>query len=354
LTDLVVRQLQKSFGGPPVLSGLDLAVPEGALAAIVGPSGSGKTTLLRIVAGFERADEGSVAFGGLEVDGARFVPPEERGVGYVPQEGALFPHLNVVRNVGFGLPRAERSVRAAEVIELVGLGGLERRYPHELSGGQQQRVALARALAVRPRLVLLDEPFSSLDAGLRASVRGDVKAVLRAAHTTAVLVTHDQDEALSFADLVGVLRDGRIVQLDAPARLYQRPVDPGIAAFVGQANFLPAVMEDDRARCAMGTLAVVDPPQAGAKVTLLLRPEHVSLEDASGGDAGLAGTVPGVVLDLEYFGHDAIVRVALGTGQAGPVEEAVEVVARVAGREPPPPAAQVRLRVTSPCRVWVD
>src|SRR5580700_11123776 len=214
MRQLAVSGLHKAFGPHPVLTGVELTVPAGSFTAILGPSGSGKTTLLRLLAGFERADAGTIAIGDRVVDGpgSTHVPPERRQIGYVPQEGALFPHLTVAANVGFGLPaRQRRGARTEELLEAVGLAGMGSRYPHQLSGGQQQRVALARALAIRPGIVLLDEPFSSLDAGLRSSVRQDVARVLAEARTTAVLVTHDQDEALSMASRVAVLRDGQFV-----------------------------------------------------------------------------------------------------------------------------------------------
>src|SRR5580698_1872305 len=209
-----VTGLHKAFGTHPVLTGLDLEVPEGSLTAILGPSGSGKTTLLRLLAGFDRADRGEIVIGGTVVDDDRtHVPPERRRIGYVPQEGSLFPHLTVAANVAFGLSRKGRRFGEAEsLLAAVGLEGLGKRYPHQLSGGQQQRVALARALAIEPAVVLMDEPFASLDAHLRASVRADVQRIFHEAGTTAILVTHDQDEALSVADLVAVLRDGRIAQ----------------------------------------------------------------------------------------------------------------------------------------------
>src|SRR5580692_10367184 len=240
MTQLVVTGLHKAFGDHPVLTGLDLEVPAGSLTAILGPSGSGKTTLLRVLAGFERGDAGTVTIGGSVVDGPdAHLAPERRQIGYVPQEGALFPHLTVAANVGFGLPsRQRRGPRTAELLAMVGLTGMGRRYPHQLSGGQQQRVALARALAIRPEVVLLDEPFASLDAHMRASVRADVQQICRAAGTTAILVTHDQDEALSMADRVAVLRDGRIVQYAAPQDLYMLPADPALARFIGDANLL--------------------------------------------------------------------------------------------------------------------
>ena len=249
MTQLAVAGLDKRFGAHQVLAGLNLDVPAGSLTAILGPSGSGKTTLLRVLAGFEHADAGTVRIGSAIADGPGvFLPPERRRIGYVPQEGSLFPHLTVAANVAFGLSRRNwgrerRARRCAELLEAVGLGGLDRRYPHQLSGGQQQRVALARALAIQPEVVLLDEPFASLDAHLRASVRADVQQLLKESGTTTVLVTHDQDEALSTADRVAVLRDGGIAQCAAPQELYCRPVDADMARFIGEANLIPGVLQ---------------------------------------------------------------------------------------------------------------
>jgi iron(III) transport system ATP-binding protein len=216
-----LRGVVKSFGATPVLRDVELTVPEASITAVLGVSGSGKTTLLRLIAGFEQLDSGTIAIGGRVLDdGQRSVNPQYRGIGYVPQDGALFPHLTALGNVGFGLARRERA-SALALLELVGLAGLERRYPHQLSGGQQQRVALARALAIRPRVMLLDEPFSSLDAPLRAGLRRDVARILADAATTTVLVTHDQQEARALADRIAVLEDGcmlaRAGQADADA-----------------------------------------------------------------------------------------------------------------------------------------
>ena len=212
---------------------------QGSFTAVLGASGSGKTTLLRVIAGFERIESGVVRLGTTVFDDGRTsLPPERRRIGYVPQDGALFPHLRVAANVGFGLPRSSRR-KVGALLEAVGLTGLERRYPHQLSGGQQQRVALARALAIEPEVVLLDEPFSSLDAAMRASVRQEVAQILRARGTTTVLVTHDQDEALSMAERVAVLADGRIVANARPEELYRSPLDADLAGFVGEANLLP-------------------------------------------------------------------------------------------------------------------
>ena len=257
---LDVVDLHKSFGTHPVLSGLDLSVPAGSFTAILGSSGSGKTTLLRLLAGFDRPDRGVVKIGERLVDGAAIhVRPEQRRIGYVPQEGGLFPHLTVAANVGFGLSRAARRGKVNELLELVGLADLGRRYPHQLSGGQQQRVALARALAVGPEVVLLDEPFASLDAHMRASVREEVQRILQASATTTLLVTHDQDEALSLADRVAVLRDGKIAQHATPQEIYARPLDDRLARFVGEANLIAGVLDGalspDATRQAPGAVA---------------------------------------------------------------------------------------------------
>ena len=245
MSALEVTDVWKSYGATPVLRGVSLSVADSSLTAILGASGAGKSTLLRVVAGFEAADAGTVSLGGaLTDDGRRRVPPERRQIGYVPQDGALFPHLTVRANAAFALPRRERrGAFVNEMLDLVGLADFGRRYPHELSGGQQQRVAIARALASRPKLVLLDEPFAALDASLRSSVRADVLGALRATDTAGVLVTHDQDEALSCADSVAVLHDGVILQVGEPRSVYSAPADPWTAAFLGTANLLPGVSE---------------------------------------------------------------------------------------------------------------
>ncbi len=324
VTGLRITDLHKSFGDQAVLSGVDLEVPEGSLTAVLGPSGSGKTTLLRIVAGFERADRGNVELGGRVLENAdRSLPPEQRGIGYVPQEGSLFPHLTVAANVAFGVRRstlraerrrfalrAERGgagSHAGQLLEMVGLTGLGGRYPHQLSGGQQQRVALARALAIRPALVLLDEPFSSLDAGLRASVRSDVQDVLRAGGITAVLVTHDQDEALSVADQVAVIRDGAIGQHGTPQELYDHPVDPAMARFLGDANLIAATVDGDRVTTPfgpMGLRADARSRSCSGHAVALVRPEQLALSTTIGG-AGMAATV----VRTEFHGHDTVITV---------------------------------------------
>ncbi|MGA2527889.1 MAG: ABC transporter ATP-binding protein [Acidimicrobiales bacterium] len=346
MSDLELSGVFKSYGGQPVLRGLELAVAAGSFTSILGPSGSGKTTLLRVIAGFERTESGSVRLSGELVDGPdRFVTPDKRRVGFVPQDGSLFPHLSVVHNVGFGLARSERhGPKVAELIEMVGLGGLERRYPHQLSGGQQQRVALARALAIGPSLVLLDEPFASLDASLRASLRHDVHRVLKETGATALLVTHDQDEALSLADRVALLGDGQIAQYDTPQEIYARPATPELARGLGETNF---VSGRARALCVETPLGLLDLDQGlvptgamrdGSAVLVLVRAEQILLSDDSG-----TGRPGARVLSAEFYGHDAVVRlrpdwddsstlVARTSEAAGLPEEGTRVTLSVRGK----------------------
>jgi len=340
---VTVTGLAKAFGGQPVLRGVDIEIPPGSVTAVLGSSGSGKTTLLRMLAGFERPDTGTITIGGTLMNGPdRHVAPQDRHVGYVPQEGCLFPHLDVAANVGFGLPRAARRARVPEMLELTGLSELAARYPHQLSGGQQQRVALARALAPDPALLLLDEPFSSLDAFLRTSVRLEVLRVLRAAGTTTVIVTHDQDEALSTADQVAVLRHGLVAHAAAPQELYARPADPALARFVGDANLLPGTARQGRAETAFGTLPLTEGSPAfadGGPVLVLLRPEQLRLLPADAEDA-----LPGTVTQHDFHGHDTVVTVA--TTACGPL------TVRCAGAADLPPGTPVTLRATGPVTGW--
>jgi iron(III) transport system ATP-binding protein len=364
---LAVTGLHKAFGSHPVLTGLDLEVPAGSFTAILGPSGSGKTTLLRLLAGFERADAGTIEIGDRVVDGpaAGYVPPERRQIGYVPQEGALFPHLTVAANVGFGLPaRQRRGPRTTELLTAVGLAGMGNRYPHQLSGGQQQRVALARALAIRPEVVLLDEPFASLDAHMRASVRTDVLRICRDAGTTAILVTHDQDEALSMADRVAVLRDGRIVQYAAPQDLYARPADPALARFIGGANLLDGTLASaapDVVETILGQLelaAASEVPATGCgPVTVLVRPEQLELEPLEWPETVVGPAAPSVIGGLaghvvacEYYGHDAVVRVRPEAGPDGTARP--EVIVRTAGDPQVADGAFVLVRARGPVIAW--
>jgi iron(III) transport system ATP-binding protein len=346
MNGLQISDLHKSFATNPVLTGLDLEVPAGSLTAILGPSGSGKTTLLRLLAGFETPDRGTVTIGARVVDTeGTHVHPEQRRIGYVPQEGGLFPHLTVHANVAFGLPRAARRQGVGELLEMVGLTGLERRYPHQLSGGQQQRVALARALAIKPEIVLLDEPFASLDAHLRATVREEVARILRESSTTALLVTHDQDEALSLADLVAVLRDGKIAQCDPPQRLYAEPVDDELARFIGEANILDGVLDGTFVDTPLGTLPAHwhgDAPPSGRPVSVLIRPEQIELH-APGDAAGLTGRI----VRRGYHGHDAVLHI-----QIQHEHDEWPLTARTPGHDSHPPDATVTLSARGPVLVW--
>jgi iron(III) transport system ATP-binding protein len=354
----VVTGLAHAYEETAVLRAATLTVPAGTFAAVLGPSGCGKTTLLRLVAGFERPTAGSIAVGGRAVAGPGLhVAPEHRRVGIVPQEGALFPHLSVAGNVGFGLGRPGRrnghGDRVAEVLDLVGLRDLADRMPHELSGGQQQRVAVARALAPRPALVLLDEPFSALDAALRAELRADVRAAVRADGATAVLVTHDQQEALSIADLVAVLRDGRVVQAAEPAELYRAPVDLGVGRFVGESIVLPGTVVDAGVRTALGVLTVEGPvlPVDG-RVSVLLRPEQLHLERTDDDvDPSTRAGAAGRVLASEFQGADSIVSVELAGpwGAADGADRSVAVRERSAHRLP---GDRVLVTVTGPVRAF--
>jgi iron(III) transport system ATP-binding protein len=310
---LEITGLDKAYADQGVLRGLDLSVDAGTFVSVLGPSGSGKTTLLRVIAGFERADQGCVRLHGDVVDDeTHFVEAEGRRIGYVPQDGNLFPHLSVERNVGFGLERRDRrGKRVADLLEMVGLAGFAQRYPHQLSGGQQQRVALARGLAINPELVLLDEPFSSLDTTLRASVRHDVRHILRDAGTTTILVTHDQDEALSLADSVAVMHEGRIGQFERPAALYARPSSPALARAFGHVNFVSGTMKGGVADTPLGRLALNDPDDGeglspeGTPLVVLVRPEQLVLHEGP-----LNDRLGARVLDVEFYGHDAVVRLS--------------------------------------------
>jgi len=299
--------LTRSFGSLKAVDGASLRVARGAIVALLGPSGSGKTTLLRMIAGFERPDAGSVRIGGRTVasDGD-WVEPEQRRIGMVFQQGALFPHLDVAANVGFGAARRER---VGESLDLVGLGGRAKAYPHELSGGERQRVALARALAADPEVILLDEPFAALDAGLRETLREEVAAILRAAGASALLVTHDQAEALSLADEVAVLRDGRVVQTGSPEEVYDRPSSRWVAEFLGEADVLPGTADGGTVECELGRFSAGR--ELSGVVQVVIRPESVAIGHGSGGSRDAAEAI---VLDRSFYGHDQLVHLELRSG----------------------------------------
>ena len=318
-----LRGVERSFGATRAVAGADLEVGRGRVLALLGPSGCGKTTLLRVVAGFERPDAGTVEIAGAVVASPDvWLAPERRRVGMVFQDYALFPHLTVAENVGFGLPRRQRrssgrSSRVDDVLELVGLAELARRSPHQLSGGQQQRVALARALAPSPSVVLLDEPFSALDTGLRASLRHQVATALADAGATGVLVTHDQGEALAMADRVAVMRHGRIVQVGPPAEVYRRPLDLWVARFLGDAVVVPGHRVAGRPDVVDGPFGLL--PLApgfvhhdGAQVSLFCRPEQLRPAAAPTDGSTASGATVATVDSVRFHGPDAEVSLRVG------------------------------------------
>ncbi|HEX5994008.1 MAG TPA: ABC transporter ATP-binding protein [Jiangellales bacterium] len=295
MTTLTITGVTKAFGRVPVLENVSLAVPAGTRTAIVGASGSGKSTLLRLIAGFERVDSGQIRLGDRTLTApGEFVPAHRRGIGYVAQDGALFPHLTVEQNIRFGLPRLNRhTTRVREVMDLASLDqALIDRYPHQLSGGQQQRVAVARALAPGPSVVLLDEPFSALDAGLREQTRQAVIDALDQSAVTTVLVTHDHDEALSFGHEIAIIGGGCIVQSGAPAAVFDDPVDADVAAFLGAAILLPAACDDGYAECALGRIPVRHDHSGGdQRARALFRPDQLRLSPTSGSPNAVVETV---------------------------------------------------------------
>jgi iron(III) transport system ATP-binding protein len=318
----------KRFGSVMAVDEASLCVERGEVVALLGPSGCGKTTLLRLVAGFERPDAGTVETSERVVAGpGTWVSPEERRIGMVFQDYALFPHLTVAENVGFGLSRRARAKRVAELLEVVGLAELGRRYTHELSGGQQQRVALARALAPAPELVLLDEPWSNVDPSLRESLRAEVAEIIRPLGVTAILVTHDREEAFSVADRVALMREGTIVQEGTAEELYFAPASRWAAEFVGAANLLRGNVENGLVRTAVGAF-----PANGAggdsEVEILVRPELLELAPDPAGAAEVVGR--------EFRGHDVFYRVLL---------DGVELVSQRPSNEVVPLGARVSIRL---------
>ncbi len=336
---LAIQGLRRQFAGSahPAVADLSLTLPQGGILAVLGPSGCGKTTLLRLIAGFERPEAGRIEIGGQTVVGPGiWREPEQRSMGMVFQDFALFPHLTLAQNVAFGLSRLCKGdpeglrQKVAQAIALVNLEGLERRYPHELSGGQQQRVALARALAPHPALLLLDEPFSNLDVAVRVQLRDRLRQILRLTQTSAVFVTHDQEEALSLADWVAVLRDGQLEQLGRPEELYIQPASRFVAEFVTQANFLEAQPSAEgwqtEVGCFTGDL-VAGTPSIHQPATLMVRQEDLAFEPSEDG--------PLVVGDRQFLGREHRYCLVTPSGR--------ELHARTSARQPLDVGTRVRL-----------
>jgi putative spermidine/putrescine transport system ATP-binding protein len=334
-TSVSLRNLARAFGSTRALDGMSLEIAPGELVALLGPSGCGKTTALRIVAGFESADSGEVLVGGEDVSR---VPAAKRDMGMVFQSYSLFPNMNALDNVGFGLRMrkksgAQRRQRAAELLDMVGLAGQARQYPHQLSGGQQQRVALARALAIEPRVLLLDEPLSALDAKVRQQLREQIRSLQQRLGTTTLFVTHDQEEALSMADQVGVMRSGKLEQIAAPDELYARPATAFVAEFVGTMNRLPGDLSGDtvavlgtKVPATRGGDGVADGP-----VDVLVRPEGLTVASTESGN--------GIVSARTFLG--AVTRV--GVLLSGDTEVRVDLASSAAADMTPGAAVQVAL-----------
>ncbi|XVV06742.1 ABC transporter ATP-binding protein [Actinosynnema sp. CA-248983] len=316
---LELRGLRKSFGGQPALAGLDLSLAEGELVSLLGPSGCGKTTALRIVAGFETADAGSVSVGGRDVTA---VPANKRDMGMVFQAYSLFPNMTAAQNIAFGLRlrrASDRGRRTSELLELVGLGHLAGRYPHQMSGGQQQRVALARALAIEPRVLLLDEPLSALDAKVRVALRDEIRRIQTSLGMTTLFVTHDQEEALAVSDRVGVMSHGRLEQLDTPAVVYRKPASAFVAQFVGVTNVVQGTAEVGGVRVGAVRVDAEHSLDAGSDVKVIVRPEDIGIAQHSGQDNG---ALVGSVVTQSFLGAVTRVSVRLaGDGQEVRVDQ---------------------------------
>ena len=338
---LEISALGWSVGGTEVLREINLELAEAELLTILGESGSGKTSLLRLIAGLETPTGGEIRLEGNRMSSpSQVLPASRRGIALVPQEGALFPHLSVAENVGFGLhrlSRAERQERVAEMLNLVSLAEFAQRRPAELSGGQQQRVALARALAIRPQLVLLDEPFSALDPSLREALRRDVVAVLKRERVAAIMVTHDRDEALSISDRVALLVDGEIVQQGKPAEIYRSPANLDLANFLGDSVVVRGEVIDDKIRTDLGLLTPLNQATSGAIGNVAIRAENFYIQPNPKGDSEVLGS--------EFFGHDTLVTVQTPK---------IKIRARASGPFPPQPGMRVTVWVRGAVNFYPD
>jgi iron(III) transport system ATP-binding protein len=318
MSPIAVRldSISKSYGDTPALQDVSLELEAGSMLALLGPSGCGKTTCLRLIAGFERPDAGTVEIDGRRVASASsMIPPERRRVGLVFQDLALFPHLSARQNIAYGIRRdPDQRVRTDELLEMVGLSADAERLPHELSGGMQQRVALARALAPRPDVLLLDEPFSSLDQAMRTQLRAEVRQILREARQSAIFVTHDQAEALTLADRVAVMTRGRVLQVATPEVIYAEPATPYVATFVGVSNLVSAEVTAGIALTRFGPVRLIGPPgrRPGGHALCLLRPEHFSVEEAPD---GAASSDSWQVIDRRFSGSEILLELRAGDGE---------------------------------------
>lgn len=310
MSNVVVRcsGVAKKYGATPAVQNINLVLEQGKFLALLGPSGCGKTTLLRLIAGFEVPDTGIIEVGDKTVSGpGKFTPPESRNVGLVFQDYALFPHMSVSGNIAFGLPKSvECKQKVEEMLALVGLKGFEQRMPHELSGGEQQRVALARALAPGPAVLLLDEPFSNLDADLRTRMRAEIKDILTGAGATVIFVTHDQQEAFFMGDTVGVMNSGRMEQIDIPEAVFYKPANPFVARFTGTADFITGRVQEGLAVTEIGNLPLDERMPSGTSVTVMLRPSLVRLlPDING---------VGIIIERIFQGSHYLSKVQLPSG----------------------------------------
>ncbi len=306
MSTVTCHNLYKTFEDQPVVQNVSLSVPPGQILVLLGPSGCGKTTTLRLIAGFEQLDNGRIEIDNqLVADGSRHVPPEKRRVGIVFQDYAIFPHLSLAQNVGFGLKRGQ-SDRVEEMLNFVGLSGLGERMPHQLSGGQQQRVALARALAPQPVVLLLDEPFSNLDAALRVEMRQEVRRLLKASGTTAVFVTHDQEEALYMGDQVGVMHAGRLEQVGTPEAIFHQPRTRFVAEFLGQTDFLPGEVTEQGVQTPLGILPQMLSLASGTAVEIAVRPDDLQVQPDDDGN--------GRIVSRQFVGIAFVYGVRLDDG----------------------------------------